>query len=264
MPTCPVLARVALVLLAGCGAPPAPLAPAPTPVEAPPMPTPPTTPDATRAPTSTTLTIPTPYTPDSGDVRGRGSAHGLDIEVVENVEKRTMEGNSIMRVGLRLRANGATETVTLYSDDQPRVTWGGYTIEYRGGWRNEVALVISLAPAGPAPVPTPSRPGGPPPPTPPPAPTPPTVSIPARARPGVSRTASVLGLDIEVKDVIEKYMSSGGTTMVINLELRAGGATTQMTLDSGEHARQSWRGYTLEYTGGWRDTVDLVVTPGAP
>lgn len=59
-------------------------------------------------------------------------------------------------------------------------------------------------------------------------------------------------------------MNTGGTRMVIKLELRAGGATTAMTLDSGEHARQSWRGYTLAYTGGWRDTVDLVVTRAAP
>lgn len=221
-------------------------------------PSPPPT-NVAPAPTSATITIPTPYTAGSGDVRGRGSVLGLDIEVVDNVEKRTMEGNSIMRVGLRLHAIGATETVTLYSDDQPRVTWGGYTIEYRGGWRNEVELLVSRAPAGPAPARPPSPPGGPP------ALSPPsTVSIPARARAGVAPTASVLGLAIEVKEVIEAYMNRGGTTMVIKLELHAGGATSQMTLDSAEHARQSWRGYTLEYTGGWRDTVDLVVTRGAP
>lgn len=263
MPTCPVLARATLVLLAACGAPSAPIAPAPTPVEAPPMSTPPTTPDPAPAQTSATITIPTPYVPDS-DVRGSGSALGLAIEVVDNVEKRTMEGNSLMRVGLRLHANGATESVTLYSDAQPRVTWGGYTVEHRGGWRHEVELLISLAPAGPAPAPAPGRPGDPPAPTPPPAPvSSTTISIPARARAGVSPTASVLGLDVEVKDVLEAYMNSGGTTMVIKLELRAGGATTMMTLDSGEHARQSWRGYTLAYTGGWRDTVDLVVTRAA-
>ena len=89
MPTCPVLPRVALVLLAACGAPPAPIAPAPMPVEAPPMSTPPTAPDAAPAPTSATITIPTP---GSGDVLGRGSALGLDIEVLENVEKLARAG----------------------------------------------------------------------------------------------------------------------------------------------------------------------------
>ncbi|MBK6514530.1 MAG: hypothetical protein IPG04_10535 [Polyangiaceae bacterium] len=39
---------------------------------------------------------------------GRGAVLGLEIEVLENIEKRTMEGTALIRIGLRLRANGPT------------------------------------------------------------------------------------------------------------------------------------------------------------
>ena len=86
---------------------------------------------------------------------GTGSAAGLTVTVLDVVEKRTMEGNSMMRVQLHLRRAGtpaptaevmAKQTdsqVTLTSDPGDDIaTWNGYRIGYLGGWRTEVELKI--------------------------------------------------------------------------------------------------------------------------
>ena len=90
--------------------------------------------------------------------QGTGSAAGLTITVLEVVEKRTMAGNSMMRVRLHVRRAGTPaptaavmetqqdSVVTLTSDPGGDIaTWNGFRIGYLGGWRTEVDLQI-LAP----------------------------------------------------------------------------------------------------------------------
>lgn len=92
--------------------------------------------------------------------QGTGSATGLTVTVLEVVEKRTMKGNSMMRVTLHLRPAGTPaptiavmqtqqdSVVTLTSDPGGDiVTWSGFRIGYLGGWRDEVDLQIVPAPA---------------------------------------------------------------------------------------------------------------------
>ncbi len=74
---------------------------------------------------------------------GRGAVLGLEIAVLENIEKRTMEGTELMRIGLRLRANGQQEDVGLTSPGREEVSWGGYHIRYRRGWRQQVDLTVT-------------------------------------------------------------------------------------------------------------------------
>ena len=91
---------------------------------------------------------------------GSGEAAGLAVTVLNVVEKRTMEGNSMMRVALHLRRAGTTaptvavmqqqqaSLVTLTSDPgDDVVTWEGFRVGYLGGWRTEVELTI-VAPDG--------------------------------------------------------------------------------------------------------------------
>lgn len=106
------------------------------------------TPIATAASlTGTALTLPAKD--------GAGSAAGLAVTVIEVVEKRTMEGNSMMRVTLHLRRAGtpaptpeqlrarSDAIVTLTSDaGDDIVTWHGFRVGYLGGWRTEVELKI--------------------------------------------------------------------------------------------------------------------------
>lgn len=86
---------------------------------------------------------------------GSGSAAGLAVTVLEVVEKRMVEGGSMMRVRLHLRRTGALapsmdamakqqdSLVTLTSDPGGDiVTWNNFKIGYLGGWRSEVSLVI--------------------------------------------------------------------------------------------------------------------------
>lgn len=72
---------------------------------------------------------------------GRGKVQDLVVTVIEVVEKRTMDGNGMMRATLRLRANGKDENVEITSD-QPKLEWNGYELQYLGGWREEVKLKI--------------------------------------------------------------------------------------------------------------------------
>lgn len=87
--------------------------------------------------------------------QGTGSAAGLAVTVLGVVEKRTMEGNSMMIVSLHLRRAGtpaptdavmreqAESLVTLTSDPGDDVaTWNGFRVGYLGGWRTEVELQI--------------------------------------------------------------------------------------------------------------------------
>lgn len=87
--------------------------------------------------------------------QGAGTAAGLAVTVIDVVEKRTMEGNSMMRVTLHLRPAGTPaptaamikaqedSVVTLTSDPgDDVVTWRGFRIGYLGGWRTEVELRI--------------------------------------------------------------------------------------------------------------------------
>lgn len=93
---------------------------------------------------------------------GSGEAAGLAVTVLDVVEKRTMEGNSMMRVALHLRRAGTpaptvavmqqqqASLVTLTSDPgDDVVTWEGFRVGYLGGWRTEVELTI-VAPEGAA------------------------------------------------------------------------------------------------------------------
>lgn len=91
------------------------------------------------------VTIPTSgYT----GVRGRGAALGIDIEVTDNTEKREMDGNSMMRVGLRVRANGQEGELQLTSRaSEKQTTWNGFVFEYRGGWRDKVNLRVTRLPS---------------------------------------------------------------------------------------------------------------------
>ncbi|GMV12567.1 MAG: hypothetical protein AMXMBFR56_07910 [Polyangiaceae bacterium] len=74
--------------------------------------------------------------------RGSGQFRGLRIDVVDLVEKRTLDGSGMMRATLRLRADGKDETVELTSDD-PKRSWQGYELDYDpAGWRQEVRLRV--------------------------------------------------------------------------------------------------------------------------
>lgn len=88
-------------------------------------------------------------------VEGAGSAAGLAVTVLEVIEKRTMDGGSMMRVRLHVRragtpapapavmANQQESLVTLTSEPGGDiVTWNGFRIGYVGGWRTEVDLRI--------------------------------------------------------------------------------------------------------------------------
>jgi hypothetical protein len=74
---------------------------------------------------------------------GRTTALGLDIEVLENTEKRDEDGTELMRIGLRLRVPGREEDVAMRSPGREEITWGGYLLRYRGGWREAVMLTVS-------------------------------------------------------------------------------------------------------------------------
>jgi hypothetical protein len=121
---------ISSLLAAGCRTPPDPK---PIPVT-----------QASASPSS----VPSPHVvePASGDLvlpskSGSGTFQGLEISVVEVVEKRKMDGSGMMRATLRLRAAGKEETIEITSDE-PKRTWNGYVLEYRGGWRDEVQLTI--------------------------------------------------------------------------------------------------------------------------
>lgn len=86
---------------------------------------------------------------------GSGTAAGLTVTVLDVVEKRTMEGTSMMRVLLHVRPAGAPAPalaamqqqedalVHLTSDPGEDIaTWRGYRIGYLGGWRTEVELKV--------------------------------------------------------------------------------------------------------------------------
>lgn len=86
---------------------------------------------------------------------GTGSAAGLSVTVIEVVEKRLMNGNSMMRVTLHLRRAGTpapkpeqlraqTDAVVVLTSDPGGdiVTWNGFRVGYLGGWRTEVDLQI--------------------------------------------------------------------------------------------------------------------------
>lgn len=88
---------------------------------------------AAAAPTSAKLVLPAEA--------GKAKFRTLDIEVVELVEKRLMDGSGMMRATLRLRSGDKDETIQLTSDD-PKLTWNGYELEYQGGWRQEVQLSV--------------------------------------------------------------------------------------------------------------------------
>ena len=92
--------------------------------------------------TSGEITIPT---------AGTGRVLGLTLEVVENIEKRTMEGSSIMRVGVRITRGSETGDICFYSPGQDEASWGGFRFTYRGGWRSEVVLLVEKVEAGAAP-----------------------------------------------------------------------------------------------------------------
>ncbi len=76
---------------------------------------------------------------------GRGRYADLEISVVNVTEKWTMEGSSMMRVTLRLVLPGGDETLQITSDEPIR-EWKGYVLEYRGGWRKEVQLLVRRRP----------------------------------------------------------------------------------------------------------------------
>ncbi len=80
---------------------------------------------------------------------GIGQALGLSIEVLENVEKRTMDGGTLMRVSLRVIDGYATEDVFFESPGSEEATWGRYRFTYRGGWRTEVIVDVERLPPGP-------------------------------------------------------------------------------------------------------------------
>ncbi|MBL9101775.1 MAG: hypothetical protein JNL82_12505 [Myxococcales bacterium] len=86
---------------------------------------------------------------------GSGTAAGLTVTVLDVVEKRKMEGTSMMRVLLHVRPAGAPAPalaamqqqedalVRLTSDPGEDIaTWRGYRIGYLGGWRTEVELKV--------------------------------------------------------------------------------------------------------------------------
>ncbi len=83
---------------------------------------------------------------------GTGSAAGLAVTVIEVVEKRMNDGNSMMRVKLHLRRAGTPapsaaemerSVVTLTSAiGGDIVTWEGFRVGYVGGWRDTVELKI--------------------------------------------------------------------------------------------------------------------------
>ncbi len=87
--------------------------------------------------------------------QGAGSAAGLAVTVLEVVEKRTMEGTSMMRVTLHLRRAGTpAPTIAVMQQQQASVvqltsdrgndvvTWNGFRVVYLGGWRTEVDLRV--------------------------------------------------------------------------------------------------------------------------
>jgi hypothetical protein len=94
----------------------------------------PTQPMASRTQMSSTqdVTIPTD---------GTATVLGLEIKVVDNTEKRELDGTSFMRVGLALRKGGA-EGRLQFTSAQERGRWNDFEIEYRGGWRKEVLLTV--------------------------------------------------------------------------------------------------------------------------
>lgn len=79
---------------------------------------------------------------------GTGTIFDLTLEVVDNVEKRTMEGNSLMRVGVKITRGKETGEISFYSPGQDEASWGGYRFRYRGGWRSEVVMLVEKEGAG--------------------------------------------------------------------------------------------------------------------
>jgi hypothetical protein len=72
---------------------------------------------------------------------GSAKFRDLEISVVDVVEKWMMDGSGMMRATLRLRTGGADETIELTSQ-APKRTWHEYELDYQGGWRKEVELVV--------------------------------------------------------------------------------------------------------------------------
>lgn len=106
---------------------------------APPPSSPP--PVASVAPTAPTARKDATSEDVSIDTNGHATVLGLEIHVVDNTEKRTEDGHDFMRVQLRVRAKGEEGTVHLSSENK-HGTWGGYEIDYRGGWRKNVDLTV--------------------------------------------------------------------------------------------------------------------------
>jgi hypothetical protein len=78
---------------------------------------------------------------------GRGGCPraAADIEVSENIEKRDMDGSSLMRIRLHVKADRDETDVALTSQELFAV-WKRYEIEYTGGWRQDLTLKVTRLP----------------------------------------------------------------------------------------------------------------------
>lgn len=76
---------------------------------------------------------------------GRATVLGLEIQVRENIEKRDMDGSSLMRIQLHVKA-GPDETDVALSSQEVFAAWKRYEIEYAGGWRQDLTLKITRLP----------------------------------------------------------------------------------------------------------------------
>lgn len=144
----PVLARpllagvIALGLILGCAS-------SPPPTDPPEVVLP--TPSAAPQPTMTSSTPPpSAADPNRAEIviqgEGTGQALGLKIDVLSIVEKRTMDGSGMMRVGIRVHEGAENEAFEFESPGGEVLTWKNYRFTYRGGWRSEVDLLVERLP----------------------------------------------------------------------------------------------------------------------
>ncbi|MEZ4451855.1 MAG: hypothetical protein R3B09_20495 [Nannocystaceae bacterium] len=84
------------------------------------------------------------------------------------------------------------------------------------------------------------------------------------------------GLAVTVLEVVEKFMSDGGTMMRVRLHVRRAGtpappaaemleqreSLVTLTSDPGSDVA-TWNGFRIDYLGGWRTEVELRIVPPA-
>lgn len=71
---------------------------------------------------------------------------GLEIEVVDIIVKRDMDGHDYLRVGLRLRIDADSEARSI-STGVPAVSWRGYELQLHGGSPDDAMLTVTSAPS---------------------------------------------------------------------------------------------------------------------